>query len=281
MAVDVARILDTTPDFVALARAAFLKDRVTRGVLWEERYRARHPEVFAAYFATYGDPEQVPAVTHKLSDVRRTVEQAAPVMPGLIEEVEPAVRDALGLDDLPEPLHVLMVGTFSTNACVARVDGDVAVLHCLEWFGGRDPARVLVAHEDTHAWHETLLGARPPEDLAWTAFAEGLAIRVSREVVPDRPPADYFWYGVGGFEDWLPWCEEHRDFLMTAFRDALDAEGATEAFFGAGFVDEQWRTGFYVADQLVSGLGADTPELVRMGVDEGREAIRAALRDIG
>lgn len=272
-----ARILDTIPDFVDLAQAAFLQDRMTRRFLWEERYRDRHPKVFEAFFSGYGDPEQVPAVTHKLSDVRKTVEEAAPVMPGLIDEVEPALRDALGVDDVPDPLHVLMVGTFSANAFVTRVDGDVAVLHCLEWFGEPGTAKVLVAHEDTHALHESLLGARPPEDPAWTAFAEGVAIQASRAVVPDRPEDDYFWYGVAGFEDWLPWCSEHRDALLQRFGTALDEEGATEAFFGGGMVEGRWRVGFYLADELVGGLGMQLPELVRMSVDEGRAAIRDSL----
>ena len=272
-----ARILDTTPDFVELARAAFLQDRATRRFLWEERYRDRHPKVFEAFFGGYGDPEQVPAVTHKLSDVRKTVEQAAPLLPGIIEEIEPAVRDVLGLADVPDPLHVLMVGTFSANAFVTRIDGDVAVLHCLEWFGEPGPGRVLVAHEDAHALHESLLGEQPPEDAAWTAFAEGLAIRVSRDVVPDRPEQDYFWYGVAGFEDWLPWCAENREALLDSFGKALDDEGATEAFFGGGMVEQQWRVGFYIADQLVGALDADLADLARMTVDEGRAAIRDAL----
>lgn len=272
-----ARILDTIPDFVALAKAAFLEDRATRKYLWDERYRAQHPDVFDAFFGGDGDPGQVAAVTHKLTDVRRTVEPAAPVVAQLIEEVEPAVRDALGLEGLPEPLHVLMVGTFSTNATVERLDGDVAVLHCLEWFGEAQTQRILVAHEDTHAWHETVLGERPPTDPAWTAFSEGLAIQVSRKVAPDRPEADYFWYGVQGFEEWLPWCRENHDLVLDRFRTTLDEDEATEMFFGAGFIDDQWRVGFYVADALVASLDRPLSELVRMSVDEGRDAIRAAL----
>lgn len=276
------RILDTTPDFVALTKAAFLQDPVSRRDLWDKRYRARYPAVFDAFFAGQGAREQVPALVHRLSDVRKVVDTAAPVMPALIEEVEPAVREALGIVDVPEPLHVLMVGTFSTNACVVHVDDDIAVLHCLEWFSDPETTRVLVAHEDTHAWHETVRGSSLPEDLAWTAFAEGLALQVSRAVVPDRPEADYFWYGVAGFEDWLPWCREHRDLLLDRFAESLDNEGgegddATEAFFGAGFVEQRWRTGFYVADELVRSLDVSPPDLVRMDADEARKALRTAL----
>lgn len=272
-----ARIIDTIPDFVDLARAAFLQDRVTRADLWDKRYRARHPEVFDAFFDGHGDPGQVAAVTHKLSDVRKVAEQAAPVVTGLIEEVEPAVRDALGLAEATEPLHVLMVGTFSANACVVHIGDDVAVLHCLEWFGDADTARVLVAHEDTHAWHETILGRRFPEDPAWTAFSEGLAVQVSRTVAPGRPDLDYFWYGVAGFEEWLPWCEENRDVLLDRFADVLDDEEATEVFFGAGFVEGHWRVGFYLADQIVGSLDTAPADLARMSIDEGRAAVRDAL----
>ncbi len=272
-----ARFLDTTREFDAFARDAALESPLTRESLWRDRYRALYPQVFDAFFAGYGSPEGMHALVRELSKVRPRIKDAVPVVRGLIEEVEPAVRETLGVEGSHEPLHVLMVGTFTTNAFVGRLDGDVALFHCLEWFSQPDPARVLIAHEDSHAWHEIVLGDKPPEDAAWTAFYEGIAIQASRAVVPDRPEEDYFWYGLAGLEDWLPWCREHRDSLLERFGDSLEEEEATERFFGKGLVEGKWRVGYFIADELVAKIDRPLQEMIRMSVDEGRQAIRDAL----
>lgn len=272
------RIRDTSPEFERFAKKAFLESPVVRQRLWQEEYRAAHPDVFEAFFASHGSERGISAVTRELSHVRKIASEAASALPELIENVEPAVRDQLGMAEGQPPLHVLMVGTFSANAFVVRLDSDVAVLHCLEWFSGPDVGQVLIAHEDTHAWHETALGDPPPaDDLAWLALYEGLAVQTSKVVVPDRPEDDYFWYGVAGFEDWLPWCRENRDALRERFQEALDWEDqpqAVEAFFGSGFVEDHWRTGFFLADELVANAGHSLADLAKLSVDEGRALVR-------
>jgi hypothetical protein len=171
-----------------------------------------------------------------------------------------------------------MVGTFTTNAAVGRLNDEVTVFHCLEWFQTAAGARILVAHETTHAWHELALGVKPPEDdAAWLAFYEGLAIAASREVVPGRPDLEYYWYGHEDVETWLDFCQERHDDLLEHFRASLDAPETVETYFGGGMIQGQWRVGFYLADELVRSLNRPLPELVAMSVDEGRQAIREAL----
>ena len=272
-----ARILDISSDFDAFARQAFLESPVLREGLWRERYEGAHPEVFEAFYAEQESTEGRVALVRELSKVRRRVGEAAPVMRQLIEELDPAVQKALGLPREPSPRHVLLVGPYSTNAVVGRLGGEVALFHCLEWFNSPEGARVLVAHEDVHAWHEVALGEAPPDDVAWTTFYEGVAIQASRQLVPGRDEYDYFWYGHAGFEEWLPWCGEHADELLRRLREALDDPGATETFFGAGLVDGRWRVGYFLADVVVTGLGRSLPELVAMSVAEGREVVRNAL----
>lgn len=270
------RIVDLMPAFERFARAAFLEAPVLRDSLWKEHYVGAHPEVLRAYEQEVGEPA-VAAVTRNLSHTRQVAGEGGEVMPRLLAEIEPAVAAVLDPPTDRRPLHVLMVGTYAANVLVTRLDDDVAVIHCLEWFAGEGPARVLIAHEDTHAWHHLALGGPPPEDLLSSAFAEALAIAVSREVVPGRPDADYFWYGVEGFEDWLPWCREHRDDLLAHFVERLDDETAVEDFFGAGFVDGHWRVGYFIASELADRLDAGPAELLRYSPDEAREAARAAL----
>lgn len=273
-----ARILDILPSFEEFARKTFVDSPTVRESRWKDVYESVHPEVFEAFYAGQGESVGTSAVVRELTIVRERVSEGGPVLHRVIEELEPAVREALGVAPNPDPLHVLMVGPYSVNVLVSRLGDDVALFHCLEWFQSEEGSRVLVAHEDAHAWHRIALGLAPPAaDAAWTAFSEGLATRVSRQVVPDRPEDDYFWFGHEGFEDWLPWCGEHRDELVARFREELDEEGTAETFFGAGLVEKRWRVGYYLADLLVGSMDAPLPELVALSVDEARAAVREAL----
>ncbi len=272
------RLLDTLADFEAFARKAALATPYLREEMWKEKYEAAHPAVFDAFYATHGSPTGRAAIVRELSRVRSRIDEAAPVVRDAIKDVEGRLPDLLGRPSEPSPLHVLMVGTFTTNAAVGRVEDDVAVFHCLEWFQSADGARVLVAHESTHAWHELALGAPPPaDDIAWMAFSEGLAIAASRKLAPERPELDYYWYGHGDVETWLDFCRDNEDRLLDHLASSIDAPETVETYFGGGMIDGQWRVGFYLADRLVEGLGRSLPELAAMSVEEGRTAIRDAL----
>ena len=272
-----ARILDTIPAFQRFAGHAMDLDAVGRQRQWSRHYRAAHPDVFDAFFAGHGDRSGLPTVLHNLRPVRQRAQAAVSHMPALIAAIEPTVAEALGAGGQSEPLHVLLVGTMTTNAFVAPLDGELAVFHCLEWFRDPGTAGVLVAHEAAHAWHRRRVAAPVTPDMAWEALAEGIALQASRTAVPDHPEQDYFWYGVEGFEDWLPWCREHRELLLDEFRRALDDPDAVEAFFGGGFVHAHWRTGFFVADVLVDELDLSLAELAGLDAVAGRRLVRDAL----
>ncbi len=280
------RIRATLPDFQAFAgRALDAEDVAERVELWRHRYRSRHGRLLDLVGADGGGDESLRRLMRELRGIRARVQEAGAVVPGMIEELEPRVRDRLDAGGRPEPLHVLLVGTMGANALVAPVGDDLAVLHCLEWFADAEAHRALVAHEDTHAWHRRLLGAEPPDDdPAWRALSEGVAVRVSREVVPDLPDRDHFWYGIEGFEEWLPWCRDHRRLLLSRFREGLAAEPGSPAaaetvsrFFGGGFVEGRWRTGFFLADRLVAALEPDLPELCRLEPARARTLVRGAV----
>ena len=275
-----ARILDTLGEFETFARKAALETPYQRETLWRDVYEAAHPHVFEGFYSSDGSASGRAAVVRELSRIRTRVEEAAPVVRQAIEDVEGRLPGVLGVDATGRatPLHVLMVGTFTTNATVGCVNDDVAVFHCLEWFQTAEGERILVAHETTHAWHELMLGVRPPEDdAAWMAFSEGLALATSRILIPDQPELDYFWYGHGEVEHWLEWCQEHREELLDHFRASIEATDTVETYFGGGMIQGQWRVGYYVADELVKGLGMPPNELAALTVDEGRSAIRQEL----
>lgn len=272
-----ARVLDTIPTFEAFARKAFLESPYIRESLWEEHYEQAYPAVFEAFYSVVPPGDGRTALARELSAVRKRAKTAAPIMESLINEVEPTVAEALGVAPATWPRHVLMVGSMAASAVVGRVDDEVALFHCLEWFHTTEGARVMVAHEDAHALHAIALDEPLAEDAAWTAFYEGVAIEASRIAVSGRAEEDYFWYGHDEFGEWLPWCRAHRDLLIERFRDSLEEPGAADTFFGAGLVEGQWRTGFFLADMLVNGLGLPLPELAAMSESEGRAAIREAL----
>lgn len=271
------QILDTIPTFDSFAGKAFLKSPYAREQLWEQLYEGAHRDVFDAFYAAEPGTEGRNALVLDLSKLRVVANEAAPVMTQLIGEVEPAVAEALGMAGVPRPRHVLLVGPMSASAVVGRLGDQVALFHCLEWFNSAEGARILIAHEDAHAFHQVRLGKDNPTDVAWTAFYEGLAIQVSRVVVAGRADDDYFWYGHEGFADWLPWCRDHVDVLEERLRGALDDPAATETFFGSGFVEGRWRVGYFLADSLVRRLDRPLGELVTMSPDEGRRAVREAL----
>lgn len=277
-----ARIVDTSPAFEAFARTAFLESAALREQQWQDRYEAAHGEVFEAFYAKEPSTDGRKALVRELSSLRQRVAEAAPAMSAILEEVDPEVQQALEVKTRSSPVHVLIVGPSSTNAVVGRLGDDVALFHCLEWYRSPEGARVLAAHEDAHAWHEIALGEQPPsDDPTWMAFSEGMAISASRAVVPGRADDDYFWFGYDGFEDWLSWCQERRDELIAKFAAALDDPTAFDTFFGAGLVEGRWRVGYFVADEVVKGLGCSLPELAAMSVPEALEAVRGFLKIAG
>lgn len=270
-------ILDTTGTFESYARKAFLEGPAVRERLWVTDYEVPLTDVLEAFYACSADRKGRSAVVRELSEVRSRVRTAGPAVRQAIEDVEPVVRALLDVPDEPAPVHVLMVGPYSTNAVVGAMGDDVAVFHCLEWFHPEQATPVLVAHEDTHAWHRLVLGAPPDEDAAWLAFSEGVATQVSRRAVPDRAPDDYYWYGHAGFEEWLPWCTEHRDELLARFASEIDDPAAADTWFGSGLVDGRWRVGYYVADQLMATVSGSLPDLVRLDAAAARDVVRVAL----
>jgi hypothetical protein len=271
------------PAFEAFARKAGLESPFRREMLWKEHYLAANADVVAGMEeAVPGWTSGLPAMVRELSRVRTRAKEAAPVVRQALEEVDPRLAELLGVPAEPSPVHVLMVGAFTTNSAVGRLGDDVAVFHCLEWFQTPEGARALVAHEGTHAWHRLALARAghdvpPDDDLSWMIFYEGLATQASRAAAPGLPEVDYFWYGHPEVEDWVPWCEEHADELRKHVRVALDIPEAVETFFGAGLVDGRWRVGYHLADRLVGGLGRSLPELVALSPDEARQAVREAL----
>lgn len=272
-------ILDTIPAFEEFAREAALESPVFREKLWRQRYEEAHAEAFEGYYATQTSRSRPTRMVRELAAVRRRVEGYAPVLRQAIEDVDAVVRDLLDAPTGAAPLHVLMVGNGATNAIVGRLAGRVAVYHCLEWTQPAVAAKVLTAHEVTHAWQQLLLRSDGPgdADLAWLVYCEGLAIQTSRMAVPERPEQEYFWYGLSGFEAWPDWCRSRRAQLRTRLLAGLDGSAEAVQMFTGQVADEPSRTGYFIADDLVGALGRPLAQLARMAPAEARSVVRAGL----
>lgn len=273
------KLIDTTQDFLSFAAEVQLESPLIREMRWRDQYEGAHSDVFEAYYTAQGSRDRPAAMIQNLGRVRRHVEESAQALPSIIEEVDAAVGRVMGFPEGEGPVHVLLVGTAGANAVVGRLGDDVAVFHLLEWVQAASAARVAVAHETAHGWHEIHLDEPSPgeDDVAWMAFSEGLAIRVSRAVAPDQPEQDYFWYGIPGFEGWPRWCEEHDTALRRQLLKVLDDPAGANDLFGSGSVEGHHRTGFHVADRLVEGMHRPLPELSTWSVAHARSAVRAAL----
>lgn len=273
------RVIDTTQDFLSFAAEVQLESPLIREMRWREQYEAAHPDVFEAYYTAQGSRDRPATMIQNLARVRRHVDDTAQALPRIIEEVDPEVGRVMGYPEGEGPVHVLLVGTAGANAIVGRLGDETAVFHLLEWVQAPSAARIAVAHETAHGWHQIHLDETPPgdEDVAWMTFSEGLAIRVSRAVAPDQPEQDYFWYGIPGFEGWPEWCAEHSGALRRQLLRTLDDPSGAGDLFGAGSLDGHHRTGFHVADALLESMHRPLPELAQWGVGHARSAVRAAL----
>ncbi|HEX6539087.1 MAG TPA: hypothetical protein VF155_07905 [Candidatus Dormibacteraeota bacterium] len=275
----VPRIIDTSQAFDTFAGEVELETPLVREVRWRDQYEAGYTEVFEAFYEAQGSRDRPAGMLHNLSRVRKHAREAAAALPEIIETVDEAVGRTLGFEPGDGPVHVLLVGTAGANAVVGRLGDETAVFHSLEWFQAPEPARVAVAHETAHGWHQKHLSEAPPaNDAAWPVFEEGLAVQTSRAVVPGRPEDEYFWYGLEGFDHWAAWCADHAKKLRHRMHHALEDPSSLSQLFGSGAVEGHHRTGYHVADGLVAEMQRPLNELARLSPAEASAAIREALR---
>jgi hypothetical protein len=146
-------------------------------------------------------------------------------------------------------------------------------------------ARILAAHEMTHALQQ-LLAAEPwPEDSAlgcWV-YSEGLATALTAELFPEYSLAEHLWFGPG-YDDWLADCERQRDQAGAAIRrdlDSVDDATINQYLALGGEHDLPTRIGYYIGTRLIQTLRHDHtwPELARWSTTRVMGQLRASARD--
>jgi hypothetical protein len=271
-------VRDLSPRFLAFYDAARdVRDPDARFKLWDELYG------FAA----------VPPTPEGQAMARQLLDGA---WPRYGEALDPARAGAAGMQPPPLPiLHrvaevlglaaparmqlITYVGGFEGNAFTFR--GEVPVLAIpLE----SPPAEraLFLAHEGTHAVHMLVanLSGGWERSVAATMLQEGLAMHVSREVVPGRPFEDYVshrpgWWAQSQAQD-RAILEDLRSKLarsdsaaVTSVTIARGAAGVErEAYYGGWrVVDALRRQGMTLA-QIARIPEAEMPERVGRVLDE-------------
>ena len=272
-------VVDLSPRFLAFYEAAKNEpDAEKRYALWKQHYgfAAVPPgprgEAMAKELLAKGWPRYAAAL-----DTFRAGARGMPIKP---LDVAARVAAVLKPDGPVRIRFVAYVGAFEDNAFAYSADGVPVVNVPIEI----DPAsgEVTVAHEMTHAFHMAVgrLSGGWERSIAATMLQEGLAIHVSREVVPGRPMASYIEYQAG----WLARAEANRRAILAGLRGSLAArdgetvfkftigEGSTglerEAYYGGWAVVQHLRDQGMTLAQIARIPEDEMPTVVGRAIDE-------------
>jgi hypothetical protein len=183
--------------------------------------------------------------------------------------------------DQPVAVRVnAFVGGFDGNAYTFSMQGVPVVVAPLE-MSPEERWRVL-PHEMTHAVHMSIghLSGGWERTIGTTILQEGLAMHVTREVIPGRPIRDY----VGGADGWWDGALARKADILKGIEADLDVkDGQTVFKYTAGQGNtgrerEAYVTGWLVVERLrKDGMTlaqiaripeADMPTAVKRAIDE-------------
>jgi len=247
----------TVPEYLALLRH---EAGAARAAAWVDEYEAAHPDVFSVYYSAWGDRStrnEAAALVETQADAVRRRETATSLA---VHAVAGRLRE-LGLIDDEIPL-VMLVGGRSANGWVANFDGAPTLFVALEYLDDSLGDTALVAHEASHVVHARLNPTFDTETLTGRLVAEGIAVVMSRLLVPDASESQTFWFD-GAHADWVEGCRRARHRIGEVVRDARSGDSAArESLFSLRPVDGvPPRAGYWVAAQIVLELAATAASL--------------------
>lgn len=204
---------------------------------------------------------------------------AAGLAPTPIESLESVAK----LLDCNESVHmqvIVFVGGFEGNAFVFELEGVTTLALPVEQEA--DERALLLPHEMTHVVHTQNSGMAPTweRSVARLVLEEGLATRVTAELMPGHTPADYTNEVEPG---WFQRCETHAAEILSDIRDnlaATDTEATTRYAIAPGPAGIT-RTAYYAGWEIIGALtnaGSTLanlskteeiaiPALIRSGID--------------
>jgi hypothetical protein len=239
---------------------------------WVDLYEAAHPEVFSVYYSAWGDrsrrEEAASAVEVQAALVRRREAEMTRTVRVMGERLR-----HLGLIDDEIPL-VMLVGGRSANGWVASYEGAPTLFIALEYLDDSAGDDVLVAHEASHIVHARLNPAFETGTLTGRLVAEGIAVLLSRLLVPEASDSEFFWFD-GAHNEWVEDCRAAQHLISAFVREARPGSSSDhESLFNlrpSGGIPP--RAGYWLAEQMLREHDATAASIreVMMWTDDEAE----------
>lgn len=263
------RVVDMTPRFLDFFNAANRPgvDAAQRWRLWNERYG------FAAVPPT---PEGDAMARQILESAWPRYPSAMPVImagaAGLKPEPMTVLRQIVGVlkPDKPVDITVLAyVGGFDGNAFSFRQEGQPTVAIPTEM--DVQQRTLIFPHEMTHAVHMSIAGGSGgwERTIAATLIQEGLAMHVSRAVVPGRDVRYY----VERVPGWWDSAQGKRRAILEGIMPVLDRKDGQTVFRftmgqgATGLEREAYAAGWWVIEELTR-QGMSLADIARVKEDD-------------
>ncbi len=268
-------VTDLTPRFLTFFETAQGLDADARFDVWRQTYG----------FAAVPPTPQGEAMARSLLDT--AFERYPSVMPRIEAGaggmgIDPGaaaseVAVLLGVDQPIEIDFIAFVGGFEQNAFTFRARRPTVAVPV-----EADPAYQALAgrHEIVHALHMEMAGLSGgwERSIAQLVLQEGLAMRATQALMPDRPDLEHL---SAGPEWWARANERRREILIGTLPllSASDGASVTRLSMGpgvAGLRREAYYLGWIVVGRLL-GEGWTFPALARVSSEDMPDLIRGAI----
>ncbi len=277
----ILHVVDLSPKFLAFYAAAKDEpDADKRFALWTSMYG----------FAAVPPGPRGDAMARKLVDAGwpkyptalDVIRAGAPAMRPQPLEIAQKVAAVLGADQPMTLKVVAYVGAFDQNAFSYRGEDKVPVVCVPLEMSAHDRAPVF-AHEMTHAVHMEVahLSGGWERSIAATIMQEGLAMEVSRAVVPGRPFRSYIEFTPG----WYDRAHAHQRQILEGLLPVLDVKDGEQVFKytmgqgSTGIEREAYYAGWTVMEHF-HAKGMTWAQIARIPEDRMPQAVGDAIHEI-
>jgi hypothetical protein len=272
----------------AWERVARLENPGARELAWLDDYEAQHKSVFDVYYHAWGHRDRVTEAALAAPRLVASVRAAEARAIQLLDRIETKFREEGLLDHDTELPVVLMVGQHSSNGWVAKHEGRTTLFVALEFFSPPPHDELLLMHELVHVVQARFSASVERVGVAASVLTliEGVAVAVTRALVPGMSPSSYLWCD-DAHDDWVEECiareGEIARFLQAHLDEPEDKPPVNVLFSTASaYAPMPARAGYWVGDQIASGLldnGVNLRELVAMDEAECRSYVQARARE--
>ncbi|MDO4814714.1 MAG: hypothetical protein Q3988_06400 [Gemella sp.] len=191
------------------------------------------------------------------------------------------VKETLNCSESVDLSVIYFVGFFEGNAFVAPSGNKLALCLPIENDNSELYDEMILAHELTHIVHYKVQKSEATwlRPLSFLLLEEGLAMRVSKEVVPGMTEYQY----VSSKEEWWNECEEESSKIIEGLLPYVKEEISEILFkftMGAGTTNRE-REAYYVAWNLFDKLleqGFSLEELARISKEASKEFVEKQVK---